>query len=40
VALKLKRAGITRVRPLFGGINLWMEHKFPVEELLVPPAVK
>ena len=31
----MKRAGITRVRPLHGGIKLWMEREFPVEELTV-----
>jgi len=29
VALKLKRQGITRVRPLHGGIALWMDRAFP-----------
>jgi 3-mercaptopyruvate sulfurtransferase SseA len=32
VALKLNRVGITRVRPLEGGFNTWLEHGFPVEE--------
>jgi hypothetical protein len=35
VALRLKRKGITRVRPLHGGLTLWMERNFPVEELAV-----
>jgi len=33
VALRLKRNGIHRVRPLAGGLPLWMEREFPVEEL-------
>jgi hypothetical protein len=33
VALRLKRIGITRVRPLQGGLNLWMDRQFPVGEL-------
>src|SRR3989442_10019875 len=31
-ALLLKRNGITRVRPLQGGLNLWMDRQFPVED--------
>jgi len=33
VALQLKRNGITRVRPLKGGLNLWVDLQFPTEEL-------
>jgi rhodanese-related sulfurtransferase len=33
VALQLKRQGITRVRPLHGGLELWMDRKFPTMEL-------
>jgi 3-mercaptopyruvate sulfurtransferase SseA len=33
VALKLKRAGITRVRPLHGGLSLWMDQAFPTTEM-------
>jgi hypothetical protein len=33
VALRLKRAGFTRIRPLLGGLNLWMSRAFPVDEL-------
>jgi hypothetical protein len=33
VALQLKRQGITRVRPLQGGFQLWMDQKFPTIEL-------
>jgi len=31
VALLLQRKGITRVRPLAGGIDGWLAHNFPVE---------
>jgi 3-mercaptopyruvate sulfurtransferase SseA len=33
VALQLKRRGITRVRPLEGGLTRWMAQGFPVREL-------
>jgi len=33
VALQLKRAGIMRVRPLHGGLHIWMDRGFPVTEL-------
>jgi hypothetical protein len=33
VALRLKRHGVTRVRPLLGGLALWMERQFPVERV-------
>jgi hypothetical protein len=35
VALRLKRNGLTRVRPLSGGLNGWMEQRFPGEKLVV-----
>jgi len=38
VALRLKRNGITRVRPLYGGLNGWMQQQFPVEKLVVEPS--
>jgi 3-mercaptopyruvate sulfurtransferase SseA len=38
VALQLKRHGLARVRPLLGGLALWMEQKFPVEQILAPPG--
>ena len=38
MALQLKRVGITRVRPLQGGLNLWMERQFPIEQLSVDSA--
>ena len=33
MALRLKRQGIARVRPLHGGLTRWMDCKFPVAEL-------
>ena len=33
MALRLKRRGIVRVRPLQGGLSLWMDRQLPVEEL-------
>jgi 3-mercaptopyruvate sulfurtransferase SseA len=33
VALLLKRNGIERVRPLLGGLDLWRERQFPLEEM-------
>ena len=33
MALQLKRNGITRIRPLAGGLHLWMTREFPIEEL-------
>jgi 3-mercaptopyruvate sulfurtransferase SseA len=36
VALQLKRRGITRVRPLHGGLEGWMTLGFPVRELPAP----
>lgn len=38
MALKLKRSGITRVRPLHGGIALWMDRAFPTTELTQSPV--
>jgi 3-mercaptopyruvate sulfurtransferase SseA len=29
----LKRVGITRVRPLKGGLNLWVDLQYPTEQL-------
>jgi membrane protein DedA with SNARE-associated domain/rhodanese-related sulfurtransferase len=37
VALRLHRKGITRVRPLLGGIDAWREQNFP---LVVPAAAE
>ena len=36
VALRLKREGITRVRPLEGGLAAWMALKFPVRSVRLP----
>ena len=33
MALQLKRKGITRVRPLHGGLTLWMDRAFPVTDV-------
>ncbi|HEX9127275.1 MAG TPA: hypothetical protein VF948_12795 [Methylomirabilota bacterium] len=33
MALLLKRNGIARVRPLLGGLDLWMERQFPLEKM-------
>ena len=33
MALKLKRQGITRVRPLQGGLRQWMDAAYPVTEI-------
>jgi hypothetical protein len=33
VALQLKRQGITRVRPLQGGLRLWKDAAFPLAAL-------
>ncbi len=39
MALMLKRKGITRVRPLEGGIDAWRERNYPVEPRPAPVAV-
>jgi hypothetical protein len=31
VALLLQKRGITRIHPLAGGIDSWLENKFPLE---------
>jgi rhodanese-related sulfurtransferase len=33
VALQLKKRGITRVRPLQGGLDGWIAREFPVEKV-------
>jgi 3-mercaptopyruvate sulfurtransferase SseA len=38
VALRLKRRGVTRVRPLDGGMARWMALSFPVSDLAAPPT--
>jgi len=37
VALLLQRKGITRVRPLLGGIDAWRELNYPLEPIGPPP---
>jgi rhodanese-related sulfurtransferase len=32
VALELKKLGFTRVQPLLGGLNGWIDLGYPVEE--------
>jgi hypothetical protein len=41
VALLLVAKGITRVRPLEGGIDAWLAHNFPfaTEDLIKKPAI-
>ena len=38
MALQLKRKGITRVRPLQGGLRLWMDREFSVTAMKQTPA--
>jgi rhodanese-related sulfurtransferase len=38
VALLLKRRGITRVRPLEGGLDTWTALGFPVEKVVMTHA--
>jgi rhodanese-related sulfurtransferase len=33
VALQLRKIGITRVRPLEGGLDAWLERGYPVEKI-------
>jgi len=35
VALQLHKRGITRVRPLDGGLDGWIAREFPVEKIPV-----
>jgi rhodanese-related sulfurtransferase len=35
VALQLHKRGITRVRPLQGGLDAWIAREFPVEKIVV-----
>ena len=37
VALLLQRKGISRVRPLLGGIDAWRERNYPTELAWPPP---
>jgi membrane protein DedA with SNARE-associated domain/rhodanese-related sulfurtransferase len=38
VALRLRRKGIARVRPLLGGIDAWRARNYPTETRLIAPA--
>ena len=38
MALQLHRRGITRVRPLLGGLGAWREREYPVQARVVPLA--
>ena len=38
MALQLKRQGIARVRPLQGGLELWIDRKFPTMTLKLSAA--
>jgi 3-mercaptopyruvate sulfurtransferase SseA len=38
VAQKLKRLGVTRVRPLAGGFHAWRELGYPLQEFYVQMA--
>ena len=40
MALRLKRHGITRVRPLQGGLGLWMDSQLPIEKLRDPTSAR
>ena len=39
MALRLKRRGITRVRPLAGGYEGWVARGFPVDPVVPAPAL-
>ncbi len=38
VALLLRRAGFSRVRPLLGGLDAWREHHFPISNTGAPAS--
>ncbi len=38
MALLLRKNGITRVRPLAGGLEIWRERNFPLESLKLTPS--
>ncbi|MGH7313615.1 MAG: hypothetical protein ACREJV_10605 [Candidatus Rokuibacteriota bacterium] len=38
MALRLKRLGVTRIRPLAGGIEAWRAGDFPVEPIVLTPS--
>jgi 3-mercaptopyruvate sulfurtransferase SseA len=35
VALQLQKRGITRVRPLLGGLDAWTALEYPVEKVAI-----
>jgi len=35
VALQLRKRGITRVRPLLGGLDAWTALEYPVERVVM-----
>jgi rhodanese-related sulfurtransferase len=35
VALQLKKAGVTRIRPLGGGFDAWRKLNLPLEEVVL-----
>lgn len=39
IALQLQRSGITRVRPLLGGLDGWRGHNYPIEALVAAVGV-
>jgi rhodanese-related sulfurtransferase len=36
VALLLRKNGITRIRPLLGGLNAWRERGYPLVTVTLP----
>jgi rhodanese-related sulfurtransferase len=40
VALLLKRRGVTRIRPLAGGLDGWRQRGLPLEPLALEPAAE
>ena len=40
IALRLKRSGITKIRPLAGGVDPWRARDFPVEAVVADPSRK
>ena len=39
MALRLKRHGVLRVRPLLGGLEAWIKREFPVEMVPEPSRI-
>lgn len=40
MALRLKRLGIRRIRPLAGGIEAWRARDFPVDAVVLTPEIQ